>query len=208
MIYISIGFLIIEKAETFYSLSLVKLGIICWLVFPAHIIPIRMESDFVVRINKHDILPCIVKGCAVKRKPKTKGLQPFSSTVAQHPRKGFTAHRFYSGLEQEQPFVPLISSGILVVHLKLVSSLNYKGIIQSANSSINNVHIVPLSAALISSMCFRLSPDCIIIIHPQRQYVNTFSKIFFKKFFLLNYPVLFTRIILYLYIIYNTLFQI
>ena len=183
MIYISIEFLIIEKAETFCSLSLVKLGIICWLVFPAHIIPIRMESDFVIRINKHDILPCVVKRCAVKRKVKAKGLQPFSPAMCKHPREGFTTHGFYSGLEHKQLFVPLISSGVLVVHLKLISSLDCKGIVQTADGSINNVlHIVLLSADLISSICFRLSPDCIIIIHPQRQYVNTFSKIFSRNF--------------------------
>ena len=82
MIYISIGFLITEEAETFYSL--VKQKRKRWLVFPAQIILVRMESDFVIRINTNDILAFgVERGSIQNRRGEASTQEPCRSQVLQ-----------------------------------------------------------------------------------------------------------------------------
>jgi hypothetical protein len=111
-----------------------------------------MESIEIICINANNILALgVERGSIQNSGGETIAFQPLSAPMCEHPCKGFAGYGLDNGFEQEQPFIPLISSGVLVVHLKLVSALDCKGIIHSADGGINNIlHIVPLSADSIS----------------------------------------------------------
>lgn len=143
MIYISIGFLIIEKAETFYGLSLVYARIIYWLVFPAAIIAIAIETIETICIDTDDIFTRgVERGSIQNSRLKTLAFQPLLATVIEHPAQCLARYRLYSPLDEIEHLVILVNALVLAPDSGVLAALDCKGIVQSSNSSIRDVHIV------------------------------------------------------------------
>ena len=53
-----------------------------------------MKSDFIVPVNVHDVLSCIVECCAVIREREAHRLQPIRATMREKPREALATNRF------------------------------------------------------------------------------------------------------------------
>ena len=119
-----------------------------FLPLPQQIIAVTMEGNFIVMVNKHDILARIVKRRAIKREREAVRLQPLRTAMCKHPCKSLATNGFCCVLELEGDLIPFVASLIFVPLSFGAASLNHKSRVQSCDGSSDNVHKLPLSADL------------------------------------------------------------